>query len=147
MTRQTSPRFQEKVFTTTLARKSYKGLLTILDFGSGIRDYGEYRNKSLHDEPRAKIQVFCPPLLQYIQFALALAPPDDGLKTCGFDVVIHPDNRLLDRGIYSTEEGHESLSQLYDFIYSNAESGEPIDGFMLGMERERLCRYLATRFD
>ncbi|KAK3166814.1 hypothetical protein OEA41_009939 [Lepraria neglecta] len=80
-------------------------------------------------------------------FALALAPPDDALKTCEFNVVIYPDNRLLDRGIYSTEEGHESLSQLYDFIYSNAESGEPIDGFVLGTERERLCRYLTTRFD
>ena len=120
------------------------------DSGFRIRytcNYGEYRNKSFHDKPRAKIQVFCPPLLQYIQCALALAPPDDGYKPCEFNVVIHPDNRLLDRGIYSTEEGHESLSQLYDFIRSNAESGAPIDGFMLGMERERLCRYLTTRFD
>ncbi len=62
----------------------------------------------MHDEPRAKIHVYCPPLLQYIQFALALAPPDEVFRTSEFNVVIHPGDRLLDRAIYSAEEGHEA---------------------------------------
>jgi len=70
--------------------------------------YGEHRNQSVHDEPRAKIHVFCPPLLQYIQFALALAPPDEVFRTSEFNMVIHPDDRLLDRAIYSAEEGYEA---------------------------------------
>ena len=109
-------------------------------------EYGEYR--SLTDtNARAKIHVFCPPLLQYIHFALALAPPDHGLKTCEFQVVIHPDDRLLDWGLYSVEQAHESMLQLNDFVLYNAGRGEPIDTFMLNVKRDSRHRFLATRFD
>ena len=110
-------------------------------------DSGEYRFPSSNDWPRAKIHVFCPPLLQYIHFALALAPPDPALKTCEFQVVIHPDDRLLDGAIYNVEEGHESLLQLDEFVRSNAEVGEPIDTFVLGVKRESRRQFLAARFN
>ena len=109
-------------------------------------DSGEYRVTSSNDWPRAKIHVFCPPLLQYIHFALALAPPDPALKTCEFQVVIHPDDRLL-YGANNVEEGHESLLQLDDFVRSNAELGEPIDTFVLGVKRESRRQFLAARFN
>ena len=109
-------------------------------------DYGEYRDISMEDMPRAKIHVFCPPLLEYIYIALAIAPPDEGLRTCGFQVVIHPDHRLLDGKLYSAEEARESLLQLYNFVYSNAE-GEPIDEIVLPKEYKRRLRFLAARFD
>ncbi len=109
--------------------------------------YGEYRDKSFDNEPRAKIHVFCPPLLEYIHFALALAPPDEALKTCEFKIVIHPDTRLLDPETYRKEEGDESLLQLYKFVYSNAGLEEPLDEFVLREESERRQGYLATRFD
>ena len=108
---------------------------------------GEYRLKSSDNEPRAKIHVFCPPLLQYVHFALALAPPDSALKTCEFQVVIHPDDRLLDETLYSVEEGHESLLQLDEFVRYSAELGEPIDAFVLGVKRESRRQFLAARFD
>ena len=109
--------------------------------------YGEYRDKSIDTEPRAKVHVFCLPLLEYIHFALALAPPDELFKTSEFKVVIHPDTRLLDTKAYSMEEGHESMLQLYKFVDSNAEVKEPIDEFVLSKESERRWGYLATRFD
>ncbi len=108
--------------------------------------HGEYKDKS-GDKPRAKIHVFCPPLLQYIHFALALASPDHGSKTGEFSVIIHPDDRLLDGELYSVEEGHESLLQLNDFVHSNAEVGEPIDTFIQDGKRESRRRFLATRFN
>ena len=111
------------------------------------RVYGEYRHKYEPDKARAKIHVFCPPLLQYIRFALALAPPQPALRTSEFDVVIHPDDRLIDRRIYSAETVHKSLLQLCEFVRSNAKVGEPTDTVRLGVERESRCRYLAARFD
>lgn len=54
--------------------------------------------------------------------------------------------RLLDRKLYSAEEARESLSQLYNFVYSNAE-GEPIDEIVLPKEYMRRLRFLAARFD
>ena len=110
-------------------------------------DYGEYRHKSIDTELRAEVHVFCPPLLEYIHFALALAPPDELFKTSEFKVVIHPDTRLLDTKTYSVEEGHESMLQLQKFVDSNAEVKEPIDKIILPKESERRRGYLATRFD
>lgn len=55
-------------------------------------DYSKYRDSSVEDMPRAKIHVFCPPLLKYIYIALAIAPSDEGLRTCEFQVVIQPDH-------------------------------------------------------
>ena len=108
---------------------------------------GEYRHCGT--KARAKIHVFCPPLLQYIHFALALASQNHRLKTHEFQVVIHPDDRLLDEGRYSVKEGRASLSQSYDYVYSRAQPGRPIDtlepGTMLKLESRR--QYLATRFD
>ena len=113
-----------------------------------LRSYaGEYYYKWGDEMTRAKIHVFCPPLLQYVYFALALASADHSLKTCEFQLVIHPDDRLLDSKIYSVEEGHESILQLDDFVRSHAELGEPADTFQPGVERESRCRFLATRFD
>ena len=104
---------------------------------------GEYKARG-STQDRAKIHVFCPPLLQYIRFALALAYRDPGLKTCEFQVVIHPDDRLLDGALYSVEEGRISMLQLSEFVRSRAYSGElePIDS-----ENESRQHYLATRFD
>ena len=77
-----------------------------------ICDYGEYRDTSIGTEPRAKVHAFCPPLLEYIHFALALAPPDEVFKTSEFKVVIRPDTRLLDTKTYRIEKGHERMLQL-----------------------------------
>ena len=110
-------------------------------------DYGEYRDRFTDAELRAKVHVFCPPLLEYIVFALALAPPDEALKTSEFKVVIHPDTRLLDRKNYTMEDGHESMSQIDNFVNLNRELKEPIDEFVLPEESERRQGYLATRFD
>ena len=107
---------------------------------------GEYRSR-IGTKARAKIHVFCPPLLQYIHFALALSSPDYGLKPCEFQVVIHPDDRLLSLGRDDIVEGFESMLQLNDFVRSHAESGEPIDYVKLGMQREGGHHFLATRFD
>lgn len=107
--------------------------------------HGEYIWKESKD--RAKIHVYCPPLLQHIQFALALASANHSLETCEFQVVIHPDDRLLDGDFYSIEERHESLLQLDNFVRSNAQLGDPVDTFKLGVKRESRCRFLATRFD
>lgn len=96
--------------------------------------------------PRAKIHVFCPPLLECIYIALAIAPPDEGLRTCECQVVIHSDHRLHDKRIYSAEEARDSLSQLYNFVYSNPE-GELIDEIVLHTEHKRRLRFLAARFD
>lgn len=108
--------------------------------------HGEYKGK-YYEKARVKIHVFCPPLLPYIHFALALASPDHGLKTCEFQVVIHPDDRLLDENIYSVEEGHESLSELSDFVRSSVRLGEPIDTFKLRGKYDNRRRFLADRFD
>ena len=105
---------------------------------------GGYKHRGY--EARAKIHVFCPPLLQYFLLALALAFPDHDLKTCEFQVVIHPDDRLLAGGAYSVEEGRQSLSQLYGFLQS-VEPGRPIDTLEPGMELESRRQFLATRFD
>ena len=107
-------------------------------------DNGEYR-KCSSPEARAKIHVFCPPLPQYIYLALALASPDYGLETREFQVVIHPDDRLLDEAIYSVEEGYESLLQLSDFLHFSI--GEPIDTSNLDEMRESGRQFLATHFD
>ena len=122
---------------------------------SKVTDNGEFRShfNFIHGEykteyyKKAKIHVFCPPLLQYIHFALALPSPGHGLETLEFEVVIHPDDRLLNGGLYSVEEGHESMLQLNDFVRSNAELAEPIDAFQLGVKRESRQRFLATCFD
>lgn len=87
---------------------------------------GEYKT-AITGESHVKIHVFCPPLLQYILFALALASPDPYLKPREFQVVIHPDDRLFDPDLYSAEERHESLLQLSDFVGDNADLRELID--------------------
>ena len=107
-------------------------------------EHGEYQ-RPVRPE-RAKIHVFCPPLLQYIHFALALASPDHGLKTCEFQVVIHPDDRLLDEDVYSVEERHESLLQLSDFLCSSA-GLEPVDTFKLSGKHDNRRQFLAARFN
>ena len=107
-------------------------------------NHGEYTSKY---NGNAKIYVFCPPLLQYIHFALSLPSPGHGLKNCEFQVVIHPDDRLLNGGLYSVEEGHESMLQLNDFVRSNAGLGEPVDTSKLGVKRENRYRSLATCFN
>ena len=107
-------------------------------------EYGEYRRRSSED--RAKIHVFCPPLLQYIHFALGLAFTDQGLEHSEFQVVIHPDDRLLEEDIYSVEEGHESLLQLSYFLRSSAKI-EPTDTFKLGGKYYGRRNFLAARFN
>ncbi len=115
------------------------------EFRSAFDDKdGEYKRKLSDD--RAEIHVFCPPLLQYIHFALVLASADRGYYP-QFQVVIHPDDRLLEEDIYSVEEGHESLLQLSDFLRSSAELGEPTETFKLGEQYESRCHYVAARFN
>lgn len=131
-------KIKQKIINTSHFRTRYPSIIG-----------GEYRNTSCIDEPRAKIHVFCPPLLDYIHIALAFSPPDPALRTCLFQVVIHPDHRLRDEKVHSADEARESLSQLCDFVYSNGEQGlgEPIDDIVLPLERERRSRFLAARFD
>ena len=71
-----------------------------------IYNYGEYRDTSIGTEPRAKVHAFCPPLLEYIHFTLALTPPNKVFKTSEFKVVIRPDTRLLDTKTYHIEKGY-----------------------------------------
>ena len=87
----------------------------------------EYKRKLSDDH--AKIHVFCPPLLQYIHFALGLASTDNGRGIPEFQVVIHPDDRLLEEDKHSVDEGHKSLLQLSYFLRSSR--GEPTDAFKL----------------
>lgn len=108
--------------------------------------HGEYRTKTKYGGFRAKIHVFCPPFLDYIHIALAFALPNEGLRTCEFQVMIHPDHRLLDEKLYSAEEARESLLQLCDFVYSE-KLGNSIDSVMLPRESEHRSRFLAARFD
>lgn len=103
---------REKVVSKVIDNNAFSGRYYLSN--------GEYRNR-INTEARAKIHVFCPPLMQYIKFALALAFRDHGLKTCEFQVVIHPDDRLLDGGLYSVEERRISMLQLNDFVRSNAD--------------------------
>ena len=125
-----------------------KVISKVTNHGEFPSRYKLFRGEYEYDKvTRAKIHVFCPPLLQYIYFALALASADHSLKTCEFQVVIHPDDRLLDGKLYSVEEGHESILQLDDFVRSHAVLGEPADSPKPGVKRESLCRFLATRFD
>ena len=86
-------------------------------------------------------------MLQYIHFALALASPKNDLKSGEFEVVIHPDDRLLDGVLYSVEEGHESLLQLNAFVNSNTGLGEPIQALKEVVIREIRRRFLASRFN
>ena len=95
--------------------------------------HGGYKRKLSDD--RAKIHVFCPPLLQYIHFALGLASTEYGWANTEFQVLIHPDDRLLEEDIYSVEEGHESLLQLSYFL------------FKLGGKYDSRRDYLAARFN
>lgn len=122
---------REKVISKAIGNKNFQDRYHCVN--------GEYWYRG-STKARAQIHVFCPPLLQYIPFALALAAPDHG-KTCEFQVVIHLDDRLLNGSLYSAQEGHESMLQLNDFVRSNAELGEPIDTF------ESRRQFLATRFD
>ena len=109
-----------------------------------IRD-GEYK-QTVDGKTRTKIHVFCPPLLQYILFALALASPDGCIKTWEFQLVIHPDDRLFDADLYSAEERHESLLQLDKFLRLHAEFLDPVDA-TLGEVHITRWRFLATQFD
>ena len=106
--------------------------------------HGEYRQK--YQKWRAKVHVFCPPSLECIKFALALAPPDPIHNKTEFDIVIHLDDRLLDEGI-SMADGKESLSQLDTIVCSYADLGNPVNDFHSLMAHERKCQYVATRFD
>ena len=110
-------------------------------------DYGRYMRKHFEGSAQAEIHVFCPPLLQYVIFALTLAPPDDGLKACELDVIIHPDIRLLGGENYSKKEKYECLLQLQYFISPIAELEETTNGFVLGEEQEQRRQLLAARFD
>ena len=106
---------------------------------------GEYKD-AFGGPTRAKIHVFCPPLLEHILFALALASPDYCIGNSEFRVVIHPDDRLFDVNLYSAEERHESMLQLDSFVRSYAKLGDPVSP-SLDEEHESRCRFLATRFD
>ena len=137
---------QRWVLITTLVKKSNRRPPKMSPFGL---DFFGTLPKGIAPKKRrirASIYVFCPPLLQYIHFALALAYADNGGRTCGFHrVVIHPDDRLLDEGLYSIKEGHESLLQLNDFVRSHAVLGE--QRAMLRNKREDRCRWIASCFD
>lgn len=116
-------------------------------FRSRYENYHDEYWASLDGKTRAKIHVFCPPLLQCILFALALHSPNPRLKPCEFQLVIHPDNRLLDGGLYSVEEGHESLVQLDNFVRSNADLEDLFDNSGRGIMRKTQWRFLAALFD
>ena len=126
---------REKVVWKTIDSRGFQS-----EFVSSKGEYTARSDSQLH----AKIHVFCPPLLQYIHFALALAYGDPGLEICEFQVVIHPDDRLLDGTVYSVEEGRISMLQLSDFVRHTAYLGgiEPTDS-----ENESRQHFLATRFN
>lgn len=94
-----------------------------------LRD-GEYKY-GIEGKYRVQIHVFCPPLLQYILFALALASPDQCMGIREFRVVIHPDDRLFDADLYSAEERHDSLLQLSDYVRTYADLEELNDSAKL----------------
>ena len=129
-------------------QKVVQRMVDSTDFqASNSLDYGEYRHKNWEGSPRAKLHVFCPPELHYVDFALGLSPPDEIFKTCEFDVQIHLDLRLLDQDIRNAKEGRNSLWDVHEFVRLHADIGEPIDSFKLGTERMHRRQFLAARFD